>query len=189
MLTGDGCGRDWIWDRDAETAGPEQNLARASAAWDLQLQKLMRDSKFYARKFREAGITKVQLHDLAEVAFTTKEELKRAIDEDPPFGSNICVASEHIKRDSEGGEPIVTNGLAMCVLHHRAFDADVMAVRPDYKVEVRSDVLAEIDGPTLRHALQGLHGEPITLPRHRIERPDPILLEERYERFRAGIPA
>jgi putative restriction endonuclease len=89
----------------------------------------------------------------------------------------------HIKRDSDGGEPIVPNGMAMCVLHHRAFDADVLGVTPKYRVEVRADVLREHDGPTLQHALQGLHGELVTLPRHRAEWPSPGLLEERFERF------
>ena len=90
----------------------------------------------------------------------------------------------HIKEDADGGEPIVPNGVAMCAIHHRAFDADVLAVRPDYRVEIRKDVLAEHDGPTLQHALQGLHGGLILLPRHRAERPDRELLEERYARFR-----
>ena len=92
----------------------------------------------------------------------------------------------HIKEDSEGGEPVVPNGVAMCAIHHRAFDAFVLAVRPDYRVEIRQDVLAEIDGPTLQHALQGLHGSVITLPRRRAEKPSRDLLEERYERFRAA---
>lgn len=94
----------------------------------------------------------------------------------------------HIKEDSDGGEPIVPNGVAMCAIHHRAFDAHVLSVTPTYRVEVRPDVLREHDGPTLQHALQGLHGELITLPRHRPEWPSPVLLEERFERFlqRAG---
>lgn len=90
----------------------------------------------------------------------------------------------HIKEDADGGEPVVPNGMAMCAIHHRAFDAHVLGVRPDYRIEIQPTVLAEHDGPTLRHALQGLHGQVITLPRRRGERPDPLLLEERYERFR-----
>jgi putative restriction endonuclease len=43
----------------------------------------------------------------------------------------------HIKEDSDGGEPIVPNGVAMCAIHHRAFDANVLGVRPDYKGEIR----------------------------------------------------
>lgn len=92
----------------------------------------------------------------------------------------------HIKEDSDGGQPIIPNGVAMCAIHHRAFDAFVLGVRPDYKVEIRSDVLQEHDGPTLQHALQGLHGVAILVPPRRAERPDTALLEERYERFRAA---
>jgi putative restriction endonuclease len=90
----------------------------------------------------------------------------------------------HIRGDAQSGEPIVPNGIAMCAIHHRAFDWNVLGVRPDYKVEIRGDVLAEADGPTLRYALQGLHGEGIVVPIRRAERPDRELLEERYERFR-----
>jgi putative restriction endonuclease len=89
----------------------------------------------------------------------------------------------HIKEDSEGGEPIVPNGLAMCAIHHRAFDAQVLGIRPDYIVEVRRDVREEEDGPTLRHALQGLHKAELILPRQRAAWPDRDLLEERFERF------
>jgi putative restriction endonuclease len=74
----------------------------------------------------------------------------------------------------------------MCAIHHRAFDAQVLGLRPDYVVEIRPDVLVEHDGPTLQHALQGLHGGVIGLPRKRAERPSRRLLEERYERFRAA---
>ena len=90
----------------------------------------------------------------------------------------------HIKEDSDGGEPVVPNGLAMCAIHHRAFDAQVLGVRPDFVVEIRSDVLEERDGPTLMHALQGVHGKSLSLPQRRAARPDRLLLEERYERFR-----
>jgi hypothetical protein len=44
--------------------------------------------------------------------------------------------------------------------------------------------LREHDGPTLQHALQGLHHESILLPRRKTEQPSKELLEERYERFR-----
>lgn len=42
----------------------------------------------------------------------------------------------------------------------------------------------EDDGPTLRHALQGIHGTVLALPRRIAQRPDAALLEERYELFR-----
>lgn len=90
----------------------------------------------------------------------------------------------HIKRDADGGEPVVPNGVAMCAIHHRAFDAQMLGIRPDHIVEIRQDILSETDGPTLRHALQGIHGSEMTLPRQRRARPDTELLTERYEHFR-----
>ncbi len=92
----------------------------------------------------------------------------------------------HIKEDSDGGEPVVPNGIAMCAIHHRAFDSFVLGVRPDYVIEVRRDVLDEVDGPTLQHALQGVHGSSLLVPSRRSARPDAELLEARYERFRAA---
>jgi putative restriction endonuclease len=93
----------------------------------------------------------------------------------------------HIREDSEGGEPVVTNGIAMCAIHHRAFDALVMAVTPTYGIEIRRDVLTERDGPTLKHSLQGIHGSSIVLPRSTAHRPSVVFLEERYERFRSAV--
>jgi putative restriction endonuclease len=72
----------------------------------------------------------------------------------------------------------------MCAIHHRAFDALVVGVTPKYVVEVRRDVLDERDGPTLEHALQGVHGRSLILPARPAHYPDPDLLEERYARFR-----
>jgi putative restriction endonuclease len=84
------------------------------------------------------------------------------------------------------GDPVVPNGLAMCKIHHAAYDANIIGVRPDHVVEVRRDVLIEIDGPMLRHGLQEMHGTTIVLPRSRRDHPDPTRLEERYTQFRAA---
>lgn len=82
------------------------------------------------------------------------------------------------------GEPVVPNGLSLCKLHHAAFDADILGVRPDLVIELRHDVLDEADGPMLRHGLQGFDREPIIVPRRPDLRPKPEFLAERYERFR-----
>ena len=90
----------------------------------------------------------------------------------------------HIIPDTEPeGEPVVRNGISLCRLHHAAFDRFFLAVRPDHIIEVRPDVLEEIDGPTLQHAIQGLHGQPIVLPRKLVEQPAIEFLSERYDRF------
>ncbi len=92
----------------------------------------------------------------------------------------------HIREDSDGGEPIVPNGVAMCAIHHKAFDNAVLGIRPDYVIEIRRDVLDEKDGPTLMHAIQGIHSNKLALPEARRAWPREDLLEERYERFRAA---
>lgn len=82
------------------------------------------------------------------------------------------------------GDPVVPNGLAMCKIHHAAYDANIIGIRPDRVVEVRHDVLVEIDGPMLRHGLQEMHGTSIHVPRAHGDRPDAGRLEERYHVFR-----
>ncbi|WP_213455179.1 HNH endonuclease [Rhizomonospora bruguierae] len=84
------------------------------------------------------------------------------------------------------GEPVVPNGLAMCKIHHAAYDANIIGIRPDRVVEVREDILIEIDGPMLRHGLQAMHESAIFVPRSHRDRPDPTRLEERYAEFRAA---
>lgn len=92
----------------------------------------------------------------------------------------------HIVPDADEGEPVVPNGLALCKLHHAAFDRFFLGVRPDYVVQVRPDLLAEKDGPTLVHGIQALHGTRITVPRKATHRPDQHFLEIRYESFRGA---
>jgi putative restriction endonuclease len=82
------------------------------------------------------------------------------------------------------GEPLVPNGLALCTLHHAAFDRHVLGVRPDLTIEVRDDVLREADGPMLVHGLQGFQGARLLVPRRQEQRPNREFLAERYELFR-----
>ncbi|HVQ78089.1 MAG TPA: HNH endonuclease [Candidatus Binatia bacterium] len=85
------------------------------------------------------------------------------------------------------GEPVVPNGLALCSLHHAAFDRHVLGIRPDLVVELRLDILREIDGPLLVHGLQGFQGRVIEIPREAHLQPNPAWLAERYHTFqRAG---
>lgn len=90
----------------------------------------------------------------------------------------------HITADAaETGEPVVSNGLSLCKLHHAAFDRHFLTVRPDYVIEVRRSILEEEDGPMLLHGLKGMHGSRIILPREGSLQPDRDRLEERYAAF------
>ncbi|MDI7268894.1 MAG: HNH endonuclease [Myxococcota bacterium] len=91
----------------------------------------------------------------------------------------------HIVPDRDPrGEPTVANGVSLCVLHHAAFDRHIVGIRPDYRIEIRTDILEETDGPMLKHGLQGFQGGEIHKPRRRELWPRRDFLEERFERFR-----
>ena len=90
----------------------------------------------------------------------------------------------HIKSDADGGAAIVTNGLALCKIHHGAFDANLMGISPDYKISIRQSVLETFDGPTLQHSLKEMDGEKLRqLPPRKEQLPDSDLLAERFEEF------
>lgn len=98
----------------------------------------------------------------------------------------VLLDAAHIIPDAHiDGAPTVVNGMAMCKIHHAAFDSHILGVRPDLVVQIRTDVLAEIDGPMLKHGLQERHGQPLmSLPLKRAERPSVPLLEVAYARFK-----
>ena len=85
------------------------------------------------------------------------------------------------------GSPVVSNGLALCKLHHAAFDSHMLGVRPDLIVELRVDILSEGDGPMLLHGLQGFQGTRIEIPRAVQLRPNRDFLAERYELFKKAV--
>jgi putative restriction endonuclease len=90
----------------------------------------------------------------------------------------------HITADTAAtGEPVVSNGLSLCKLHHAAFDRHFLTVRPDYLIEVRRSILEEEDGPMLLHGLKGMHGSQIYVPREASLQPDRDRLEQRFAAF------
>jgi len=96
------------------------------------------------------------------------------------------LGAAHIIPDGEpGGEPSVNNGIALCALHHLAFDRFLIGIRPDCLVEVRPSILREHDGPMLLHGLQGLQGAQLAVPGNPLLRPGKEFLEWRWERFTA----
>ena len=80
-----------------------------------------------------------------------------------------CVSRRTV---SCAGEPVVSDGMLLCRLHHAAFDQLILVVRPNYIIRARADVLEEGRRPMLRHGLQGLEGQRIWVPWRRVEPPD-----------------
>ncbi|HHT90926.1 MAG: HNH endonuclease [Bacillota bacterium] len=94
----------------------------------------------------------------------------------------------HITPDRDPqGEPVVSNGLSLCKIHHAAYDRHFIGVTPEYRIIVREDLLREHDGPMLRHGIQGIHRSKLALPKKQIEQPDRDRLALRFEQFLKAI--
>jgi putative restriction endonuclease len=100
------------------------------------------------------------------------------------------VQAAHIVEDPEPeGIAAVVNGLALCAIHHLAYDRNLLGIDPDGVVHIARRLLEERDGPMLREGLQGFHKAAIQLPSRATDRPDPQRLEARFERFTAATEA
>ncbi len=84
------------------------------------------------------------------------------------------------------GIAAVVNGLALCAIHHRAYDRNLLGIDPDGVVHIGHRLLNEIDGPMLKTGLQGFHGAAILQPKAPENRPDPDRLAVRFEAFEAA---
>lgn len=94
------------------------------------------------------------------------------------------VQAAHIVEDvDEAGIAAVVNGLALCAIHHLAYDRNLMGIDPGGVVHIARRLRDERDGPMLREGLQGFHGASISVPSRLHERPDPTRLARRFERF------
>lgn len=90
----------------------------------------------------------------------------------------------HITPDiDENSTTSVTNGLALCKIHHAAYDRHVIGIDGNYLVHVREDVKIEVNGPMLRHGIQEMNGRSLNVPRLNGDQPDPERLHRRFQEF------
>jgi putative restriction endonuclease len=76
---------------------------------------------------------------------------------------------------------VLPNGLALCKLHHAAYDRSVIGITPDYVVRVSPALLAEDDGPVFEHGLKAVEGQRLVhVPTHVADRPDRDRLARRW---------
>jgi putative restriction endonuclease len=97
------------------------------------------------------------------------------------------VQAAHIVADpSPEGIAAVVNGLALCAIHHLAYDRNLLGIDPGGVVHIAKRVRDERDGPMLRAGIQGFHGAAILKPRQRADHPDPERLEKRFSVFESS---
>ncbi len=155
----------------------------AGAVPSVEQAQMLAEDRAGARRAYITATVKVRLHqrsfrERVLAAYRSQCSLCRLRHEE-------LLDAAHILPDSAPeGEPLVSNGIALCKLHHAAFDSFIIGVSPDYKVYVRQDVLDEIDGPILQFGLQALHETRLVLPTSRLHWPNQEALEWRFERFR-----
>lgn len=97
--------------------------------------------------------------------------------------ASLLQASHIISDPDPLGVAAVVNGIALCAIHHLAYDRNLMGIDPDGVVHIARRLLDEVDGPMLRAGLQEFHGASIIQPRRSDERPDPERLGARFAEF------
>lgn len=152
--------------------GEAKALYKGSEAHEDELvrQYITRETKV---RLHQKGFREVVLHAYDERCACCR------------LGHRKLLDAAHIIPDSDPlGEPVVSNGLSLCKIHHAAFDSYFLGIRPDYTVEVNRELLRERDGPMLQHGLQGMHGQKLIVPENAKLRPNPQHLEIRFDLFR-----
>jgi putative restriction endonuclease len=97
------------------------------------------------------------------------------------------VQAAHIVADpSPEGIAAVVNGLALCAIHHLAYDRNLLGIDPRGVVHIARRVREESDGPMLREGIQGFHGAGISKPARLAQHPDPERLAVRFELFKTA---
>ena len=151
----------------------------------LALESRASTAEIEVRRAYETREIKVRLHqrrfrELVMRAYHTRCAVCR-------IRHNPLLDAAHILPDrDERGRPEVPNGLALCKIHHAAFDSHILGVSPDCLIHIRHDILDEHDGPMLQHGLKEMHGARLTVPRADLLRPNRDYLAERFRRFRAA---
>lgn len=146
-----------------------------------ELQQVNEDATYYRRSYLTSNI-QLRLHQRS-----FRERVLMAY-------SNQCALCKlkhielldaaHIIADKEdSGDPIVQNGLALCKIHHAAFDNHFIGINPDYIIKIRTDLLTETDGPMLKYGIQSLNNIKLILPNDKRNWPDRERLEIRFSAF------
>jgi putative restriction endonuclease len=101
-------------------------------------------------------------------------------------GHDLVQAAHIVSDPSPEGVAAIINGLALCAIHHLAYDRNLLGIDPTGVVHIARSLREERDGPMLREGLQGFHGEAIRKPRRAADHPDPERLAVRFAEFESA---
>lgn len=87
----------------------------------------------------------------------------------------IGLEAAHIRWHANGGPDEVPNGLALCALHHKAFDRGGISLSDDYRLLVSPALHGQ--GGAWQNWFSNLEAQLMRLPRHSRHAPNPDYLE------------
>lgn len=94
------------------------------------------------------------------------------------------IDASHITPDAHvSSSTEVSNGLALCKLHHAAFDGNLLGIDRHYRVWVRPDVLALPGTSLVKHGMQDMNGRSLYVPSTMSLRPDRDSLDRRFQEY------
>lgn len=96
------------------------------------------------------------------------------------------IEAAHIIPDSQVAVQSVANGIALSKNHHRAYDANLIGIDPDYKIHVSSVLHNMESNQYIQDSFLRFEGRSLKLPRSKASQPDRDSLAERFEVFSSG---
>jgi putative restriction endonuclease len=146
----------------------EQKKSELEQAIESELE-LTEDEQHYVqtrRKARDSAFTEL-VRDAYENTCAVCESQRESPDGNPE------VEAAHIYPLSEGGRNDVRNGVALCKLHHWAFDSGWLSLTDDHEI-----IVAEAPDKNGYYQLKQLEGQSLHLPDNEAAHPHPMFLEQ-----------
>lgn len=146
----------------------------------IEISSLPPEERRYAERKAIARLHQDRFRDMIMTAY----EARCAVCN---LGHLRLLDAAHITGDTLSDSIVhVTNGLALCKIHHAAYDSSLLGIDADYVVHVDRDLLAERDGPMLEHGIKDMNGDVLRkLPANEADWPDRDRLAARFEEFAA----
>lgn len=82
-----------------------------------------------------------------------------------------------------GDKQTVCNGIALSRLHHKAYDANLIGIDPDYKIHISEELNVINGGPLLERGILDFSGSKLVLPKNEAVLPNRDYLARRFETF------
>ncbi|WP_152650615.1 HNH endonuclease [Demequina aurantiaca] len=144
--------------------GGENAVAKSLRSWATREVKVRKHQRLFRRAVIDAYASKCAVCAL-------------------PVETLIDAA--HIDADSSiDGLPVIQNGLALCKIHHYAYDSNIIGISPSGAIHAEPSILNQEGGLVFEHALKRIHKTRITVPSIPSLHPSEERLARRWGEFK-----